>query len=194
LNWPNQEYTARPMIYSRINYEHLAVLQRELLAATIAQPMNIQPHTDGHSVAALIEFERLLLAPGHVPVARETLILTTGTATHAHRDTTPNRTPYRWSINIPLEGYEHSHTSFWHTKGRPQGIITPTKTPSIPYSWPLERCKLIDSYATNSIFLMDTHVPHSIHSDPNKTLLRRTYMLRMGLEFDPTQHLLVNYE
>lgn len=185
------------MIYGRIDYDRLPELQAALLSNPLDQELPqqqstwnataIESHMLKNKPIELELFEQKVLDPNITPAIHETFFLEPHNATYCHRDEPRNRADYRWSINIPLDGYIGTHTSFWKPKGRPNKATVLEHA----WSWPLERCTLIKSYNTTGIFVMDTSIPHSIHCS---NTYRKTYMLRMPSEWNPAQHLLIDYK
>jgi len=166
-------------MYYTIDYPKFLELQQSLIPIVLNAKINVHayngPYTD--EVQEFIDFL------GTPPVIHETFRLPEIEHTHCHRDFSAGVT-YDWSVNIPIIGYENSYTHFWTTTGRP-------KKPNNLWVWEVSESKLLSSYATTKIFVMDTRVPHSIHNETE----RFSYMLRMPIDWQPTDiNGLLNYE
>jgi len=157
---PNNELEKSSLFYLKDHYD--LFLSKTLLGSTLAD-MNILEHIFG---VALV-------------------VITPRSGIPIHCDSGP----YRYSLNIPIQGYEKTYVSFYKPLEEPKTVHVDKPDDSHQHGhvylhYDIAKCELINRFESISPYVMDTQVPHNVYNNSDVTRIMLLVRLKHTINED----------
>lgn len=142
---PDSELAKSSLFYLKDHYN--LFLNGTLLGVTLAK-MNMLEHVSGVGLIVVMPYSGI---PIHCD---------TGT--------------YKHSLNIPIQGYDHTYVSFYKSLEEPNMVQVDKPNDSHQHGhgylhYDIDKCKLLNRFESTSPYIMDTQVPHDVYNNSNVT-------------------------